>query len=378
MRPPYGYELNQQPGQLGRFGVTRTYGHAMSVAMLDDDCYVIRIVERATSAETIEGRRCFACGGPPSTGQGEHVMPLWLQNRFGLLDQRLTLLNGTLLPYRQLTVPCCQTCNNGILRGLENRVIEILEKSGEFSDADRLILAQWLCKMFLGILVKESSLAFDRRDPSKGNIVPAALLEEFHHLQLLLQSARKTTAFRCLHGAFPCTIFAYRILADPGFGDFDLSTHFGGQSIAIRFGTIGAIFVNDGGLQLHAGEKGPWGVDGLELHPLQFSEIAARAHYKSSLRDATHRYTSWETPTSLTIEQMSVMPMNQTRLPDGDMQIFRQWQNSECAELIARHCGCHVEDIYDETNDGLATVVVDENDELISPDKFKPQAPAGE
>ena len=33
--------------------------------------------------------------------------------------------------------------------------------------------------------------------------------------------------------------------------------------------------------------------------------------------------------------------------------------------------------IYDETKGSLATVVVDENNELISPDKFKWPTPAG-
>ena len=107
------------------------------------------------------------------------------------------------------------------------------------------------------------------------------------------------------------------------------------------------IFVNDGGLQMHAGDKGPMALDGLALHPLQFSEVAARAHYKASLRDATHQYTSWENPTLLTVEQVSVSPFGQTRLPGGEMQIFRPWQNAECAILMERYCEWQIKDIYD-------------------------------
>jgi hypothetical protein len=338
--------------------------------MKNHDNYVMQLVQRATSSETIEGKRCFACGGTPSTGQGEHVVPLWLQRRFGLLDQRLTLLNGTMLPYRKITVPCCQACNNGFLRDIENGIIEILDRSGEFTDADRLILAQWLCKMFLGILIKESALSVDRRDPLKGSIVPPEMLEEFHHAQLLLQSTRKQTVFRCLHGAFPCTIYAYRILDTAGFGDFDLSTHFGGQSIAVRVGNLGAIFVNDGGLQMHAGAKGPMALEGLKLHPLQFSEVAARAHYKASLCDATHQYTSWENPTSLNVEQISVRPASRTRLPSGEIQIFRPWNNAECAELMVRYCGWNFKDVYDEESRELSTILVDGDGNLLAPEQF--------
>ena len=215
--------------------------------------------------------------------------------------------------------------------------------------------------------MKESSLSVDRRDPSKGSIVPPECLEDFHYAQLLLRSTRKQTVFRCLHGALPCTIYAYRILNVAGFGDFDLTTHFGGQSIAVRVGNLGMIFVNDGGLQMHAGDKGPMALDGLELQPLQFSEVAARAHYKASLRDATHQYTSWDNPTLLTVEQVSVSPFGQTRLPSGEMQISRPWQNAECAKLMERYCGWQIKDIYDKKDGVLSTILVDSDENLFSP-----------
>lgn len=338
--------------------------------MPETEAFVMRFVERATSAETIEGKRCFACGGPPSTGHGEHVVPLWLQHRFGLLDKRLTLLNGTKLPYRHLTVPCCKDCNNGFLRNLEDSVLEIVDSSRQMADGDRLIMAQWLCKIFIGILVKESSLAADRRHPSRGNIVPASLLAEFSHAQLILQSARKKTAFRCLHGQFPCTIYAYKILSGTGFGEFDLSTNIDGQSIAIRFGSLGFVFVNDGGLQLVAGAKGPYGLDLDQLHPLQFSEISARVHYKATLRDATHHYLDLENPELLSIEQLSVIPFTNIRLEGGDMQIFRPWDDLECAELIARYRGVPLADVYEEVTGSFWTTLVNSDGKLLGPDYF--------
>ena len=48
---------------------------------------------------------CFLCG-KDSADSLEHVFPAWLQRRFQLWDQQLNLLNGTPIPYRNLTVPC--------------------------------------------------------------------------------------------------------------------------------------------------------------------------------------------------------------------------------------------------------------------------------
>jgi hypothetical protein len=337
------------------------------------EAYVMRLVERATSLETIEGRRCFGCGGEPSTGHGEHVVPLWLQRRFGLFDQRLTLLNGTTLPYRNLTVPCCEECNNGFLRNLEDKVITFVDGTQNIGDRDRLTIVRWLCKIFLGILVKESSLAVDRQDASQGMIVPASfLVEEFNHAQLILQSARKVTKFRCLHGESPCTLYIYKIFADSRFGNFDLSTNLIGQSIAIRLGRVGLIFVNDGGLQLEVGKKGPFDLDGRELHPLQFSEVAARVHYKAALRDATHQYLDVETPDLLSVEQIAVRPFTNILVEGGAMRIFRPWDDVECAGFIARYRRLPLDAVYDEATGLFSTVLHDNHGELLGPDHFTP------
>jgi hypothetical protein len=74
------------------------------------------------SERIYSGKRCFYCGKLlRGSRTREHVFPLWLQKRFALADQHLTLLNGTQIPYRHLTVPCCPTCNNVHLSKLEKR-----------------------------------------------------------------------------------------------------------------------------------------------------------------------------------------------------------------------------------------------------------------
>jgi hypothetical protein len=42
----------------------------------------------------------------------EHVIPRWVQGCFDLWNDILELVNGMTIPYRQLTIPCCFTCNS--------------------------------------------------------------------------------------------------------------------------------------------------------------------------------------------------------------------------------------------------------------------------
>ena len=336
------------------------YAESRRILALVIDNYVLNLIDRAAAGSAFTGGQCFACGGEPTSGHGEHIIPRWMQRRFDLFNDTLTLINGTRIPYRQLTIPCCESCNNGFLRDIENKVIEFLENPDFRDTGARIVLGRWLCKVFVGLLVKETTLFLDRRDPSKGTILSPDFLEEFQHAQFILQSARKRTVFHSLHGAHPFSLYMYRIEPDDEFGDFDLSTNLFGQSIAVRLGPVGVVFVNDGGLQHHAGRKGPLNLDGRRLHPVQFSEVAARVHYKATLRDATHSYTSSETPDEIIVDQVTVRPFSNVRLEGGAMQIFRPWDDIECAHIIERYRPFKGPPVYD-ADTGLFTTTLSNN-----------------
>jgi len=336
--------------------------------MTDD--YILKLIDRAASGPAFTGGQCFACGGQPTAGQGEHIIPRWLQRRFSLFNQSLTLINGSRIPYRQLTIPCCETCNNGFLRNIENAVIAFLEKPNFNDTSPRVIIGRWLCKIFIGLLVKETTLLVDRGDPSKGSILSQDFLENFRHAQFILQSARKRTIFHSLHGPHPFTLYMYRIERDEDFGDFDLSTNLVGQSIAMRLGPVGVVFVNDGGLQYEAGRNGPLNLDGRRLHPLQFSEVVARVHYKATLSDATHYYTSFETPEEVVVDQITVRPLSNVRLEGGALQIFRPWDDIECAHVIERYRPFQGPPIYDPATGLFTTTLSNNRGGIQSPKRF--------
>src|SRR4051794_32019108 len=75
---------------------------------------------------------CYLCGESLSTGGTlEHVFPKWLLRRHNLWNDELVLLNNTAIKYSQLTIPCCDNCNNVHLSGVENRVRTAIETGYE-------------------------------------------------------------------------------------------------------------------------------------------------------------------------------------------------------------------------------------------------------
>jgi hypothetical protein len=195
-------------------------------------------------------------------------------------------------------------------------------------------------------------------------IFPPEYVDELFSVHLLVNSIRKLTLFRSLHGPLPFTIYLYRIHSSEHFSRYDFSTNLFGKSVAIRMDGIAAIAVADGGLQNHIGKKGPFELDGKTLHPLQFSEIAGRVHYKSTLRDATHLYMNSETEDHLRIEQVRVTPYSNKLLPDGSQRIFRTWEERELGMILDNYT--RVPGWFDEVTGYCRTTLVEADGKFIS------------
>jgi hypothetical protein len=223
---------------------------------------------------------CFLCGDTPEDVlTREHVFPRWLQDRFALWDQRMNLLNRTLIPYRQLTVPACRACNTGVLSQLEDEVRRyVLAGFETLRTIDRDRFALWLCKLYFGLLWRELSLALDRRDPAAGTIVDPELLEEFRIIRGLFKGLVQPRAF--VGDMRPWSVFFVRVQAiDDVRHDFDYGDGFA-RVIAMRMGDVGVIAcLEDNGLQQRNHSEYIDSLAGHSLHPVQFMELYARTAY---------------------------------------------------------------------------------------------------
>jgi len=282
--------------------------------------------------QTFSENNCFLCGKNILEEYSvEHIFPKWLQKDFLLWDQTIMLLNGSSIPYRNLTVPCCQDCNSKYLSKVEHIIQQgVREGFGKFITIDESIIFQWVGKIFYSLLYKELTLLHDRSNPAQGTINNEKYMENFSGLHGLLQSARFPTKFNF---NYPWSIFVFNV---EHFGEervFDYGDDTDRGSIKIRMGNIGIVAcLIDFGSVKNATKEWFSCLRGKRIHPFQFEEIAAIVFYLNILFDRNPKFvnivdTSDEDP------QLSVIP-----LPLGGYStkpIFRKWNTDDYAITYA-------------------------------------------
>lgn len=233
---------------------------------------------------------CFLCGAQMQNRKSvEHVFPKWLQQKYNLWSKKITLLNRTELPYRKLTIPCCKLCNTKHLSLLEGIVQKAHDKGyNSVINLDRMKLYQWVLKIFFGILFKELSLFLDRKNPEMGKIMESDVLERFKILYLFFQSVRLSVEFEDFN---PYSIFIFKTHVKGDEIDFDYYDALVFPFFTIRMGEIGIIAcLQDKGI-IEEMFSDPFKKFGnIELHPIQFDELAAKIAYKLSLMNRNPKY----------------------------------------------------------------------------------------
>jgi hypothetical protein len=233
--------------------------------------------------QTFSNDQCFLCGVilTDATRSDEHVVAKWLLQEFDLWNVTISLVNQTTIPYRQLTIPCCTTCNTTHLADLE-KDMQAAYRGGQAGiqalGYDRLLL--WLLKVSYGLFFRELFLPFDRRQPERGPALDREFLSRFAVHHALLQAVRGIVRWR----EQPATIIVYPTQTSPTLAraNFDYSDNALGPFLGVRMGAIGIIAVlQDWGaiaevypkkLYVDAANVGP-------LAPLQFRELIAFGMY---------------------------------------------------------------------------------------------------
>ena len=285
---------------------------------------------RAVFEHPLNNTACFLCAEPLTreTRTEEHVIPKWVQQKYDLWNERMGLLNGTFIQYRQLTIPCCNRCNNERLSTLESTV-EVAVSSGYDGvlALPKFTLFQWLGKIFVGLLYKDLLLPFDRSDQSAGNIIDAESLKRFSMMHLWIQMASLTSDAGNENEYCPGSIFLFRTQQpDTPKAQFDLVDATLANCIAIRLGDVGMVadFLENG---VHAtmAEDSFQAYQGFPLHPLQFKEMAARIFYAATLIDVETEVEFYGSPDDFKIAFFWHPKENSSP---------REWKNEEYAHVL--------------------------------------------
>jgi hypothetical protein len=272
---------------------------------------------------------CFLCGGVPDESTREHVFPMWLLQRQGLLNERLTLLNGTSIPYRQLTVPCCLECNSEHLAHLESAVERAsLAGASAVRELPDEAVFQWMAKIFIGVLWAELRFKADRAEIDGGPIVPPEVLEEFSVLHGHLQSVRRPFVF---HPPKPWSIFVSDLHTFEPSLDFDYCDSQFGLCFAIRFSGVGII----ASLQDNSTQRDLYGhvwapLEGVPLHWQQWDEMWVKVVYRASLLRRTPKYIN-------VLPNSDGEPVQVMSLPTGGFApeaMWEEWNQETYAEAL--------------------------------------------
>ncbi|MCL7747045.1 hypothetical protein [Halalkalibacter alkaliphilus] len=227
---------------------------------------------------------CFLCGTSlnDANNSEEHVFPKWLLDNYNLWDEKITLLNGTKIPYRLLKIPCCTECNNNNLSYVENTIKRGLDEGYKsFSQLDKKVVFQWISKVFYGLIFKELSLAHDRSNPSIGTITTPELLEEYKMTHTFLQSVRYPTEFKEFQ---PWSIHILEGQESENQKIFNYVDGLNTLTFSINLGKVIIIaHLQDNGI--HQVEKEDYfnKLQGSKLHNIQFLEIATKSAYSNYL-----------------------------------------------------------------------------------------------
>lgn len=268
--------------------------------------------------------KCFLCGCHlnQENKTEEHVIPKWLQQQFNLWDQKLTLLNGTFIPYRYLTIPCCFECNNIHLRPFEDKINNAF-KNGfeEFKTLDKESLFLWIGKIYFGLIYRELFLELDRKNPNKGTITDPEYLKSFYSHFLFLQGIRNKHKFKDF---FPASIYLFKTQKPNKIEDqWDLFDNQLTPFISIRFGEIGLFAVlQDCETTKHFEELlDEYRV--FDLHPIQFREISTLVLYKAMLLNRTPKFISFQRNDFFETHMMPLQGLTDKPLfDDWDMEIY--------------------------------------------------------
>ena len=231
---------------------------------------------------------CFLCSCEVTEISKEHVFPKWLQHDMKIWDSKLTLLNGSKIHYKDLTIPCCKDCNTKHLSQLEENFKKIINKETcQYSPNEKNIIYLWCLKIFYGLLYKSLFLKLDRSSNSCETIITTDVLNQLKDIKMFLQGIRGKHKFNEPRAFSVITLNLYDHLTS----NFNYADFFKAGVIALRVRNKG-IIVCIWDRKFSEYTLGEYAQDFKDekIHPIQFDELVAKVLYQQTLIRNTPSY----------------------------------------------------------------------------------------
>ncbi|QIL76197.1 hypothetical protein [Hymenobacter sp. HDW8] len=228
-------------------------------------------------------QHCFLCGSPtdPAT-DSVAVFADWLQERYGLAERQILLLDQSIRFYKELRIPCCPRCRTQYVEPLEAQMQETAKLGlAGWQALPEKTLFLWLGKMFYGILTTELLTELDPlvkpRYPLAEN---AQMFRRFQAFFQTFQALRVPIEFEDFT---PASIFILETAPHEDTIAFEYDDDLTTMVFSIKLDNVVLMAcLMDNGIirqamrQVVADAQRP-------LHPIQVAEFKARVYYAAYL-----------------------------------------------------------------------------------------------
>lgn len=307
--------------------------------------------------------QCMVFATPiPNRDCLRHVIPQWMQTKFGLQKRLLTFQTKHAMEYQNLLFPLSP---EAALQGFDylERVIADLFALG-FEGLNWIKeeqLFQFLLRTFCGITYNEGYVAFQE-------LKHAAQWMEGEtgvRLQLLSHLLKGIAEPVTVQDFTPYSVFVYKMhMYEEPAANFDLKVNINTLCIAMRVGEIGimASLLDNGTQRQFYGDyfnkfkQHP-------LHPIQFDELFARLSYKTYLMNNIYEYgiTLPDTENKDTIISI--------RVPEDkkDVPVYKPWVDEVYSSLVSQYWksyGIPPNEVYQQGR-GVITFLENEQSEMV-------------
>jgi hypothetical protein len=313
-------------------------------------------------------QKCFLTGQNIDSEE-EHifVFPEWIMDRYSLRDKSLKMLEGSILSYKDMKMPCHSSVIKDVIDPLEREIEKAFtEGYDSVIKVPEERLFQWMAKIMFGVLYNDIGNEKRKFDLEGGKFtLPPFLQERFQKLHLILQSLVFPMEFKGIK-LWSIKVFKIKISKDifnykdePTNLNFSLGMH--------DFGIV-ACLQDNGAVAIHE-QRIIENFSNKTLHPVQFEEICARFIYTNYLLNIYAEYRIKTTEDGVIVASSPLSGTN-------NRSLFDRWDDDMFAQLLSvywKPWGITKDEIITFGNSPISYLENNDTDVIIEPESIKLQ-----
>ena len=269
---------------------------------------------------------CFLTGQKVHSNEEIFVFPEWILDRYSLRDKIFKTLEGGILQYQDMKMPCHPDVIKNAINPLEQEIEAAFTEGYEaVLNLPEERLFQWMAKLFYGVLYQDISIEV-RKSTAKGKEfeLNGLLNERLKKLHLLLQSlvvpmefnGSKLWSIRVFEINYSKDVFNYR----DELTNLNFSLGMNGFGIVACLQDNGAVGINQQEITDLFVKK--------TLHPIQFEELCARFIYANYLLNHFAKYTLKEKEGKVIVDSAPLVGA-------ADKYLFNPWDDDMFAQVLS-------------------------------------------